>query len=286
MSGLSPPSTANSSAASSAEQLPAPPPTTMGSKRERPLQPPRPLFQLTQQHQGIDSTEDVRRDPFRTPDISVPPTPRSGVSNPFSPPASVVNFSADNNILHHNHSSAASIASTSYFPEPTSSPPASRPHTGASRVSVHSSLRNSTTDLHIREVTRGIRSRKNSSTHVRSSFMSPPALPRRATFLEGESISSGTLPVIPRAAKRQRSSMLTGEVIKPWATDRDFYERLSYYVTYFVAMLGIAGAIIRVYFSWVQTPNVGNLCLVMEDNFETFDTKYTWTHEVDMSGFG
>ncbi|KAH9896078.1 concanavalin A-like lectin/glucanase [Cubamyces lactineus] len=80
--------------------------------------------------------------------------------------------------------------------------------------------------------------------------------------------------------------MLTGEVVKPWVTDKDFYERLSYWVTYFVAMLGIAGAIIRVYFAWVQTPNVGNLCLIMEDNFETFDTEYTWYHEVDMSGFG
>ena len=80
--------------------------------------------------------------------------------------------------------------------------------------------------------------------------------------------------------------MLTGEVVKPWVTDKDFYERLSYWVTYFVAMLGIAGAIIRVYFAWVQTPNVGNLCLIMEDNFETFDTQYTWYHEVDMSGFG
>jgi hypothetical protein len=28
------------------------------------------------------------------------------------------------------------------------------------------------------------------------------------------------------------------------------------------------------------------LCLVMEDEFDTFDTKNTWRQEVDMSGFG
>lgn len=112
--------------------------------------------------------------------------------------------------------------------------------------------------------------------------MSPPAMPKRATVLELD--SSGALPV-PRS-KRPRSTMLTGEVVKPWVTDRDFYERLSYWVTYAVAMLGIIGAILRVYFQWVQTPTVGNLCLVMDDQFETFDTKYTWLQEVDMSGFG
>ncbi|KAI0667515.1 concanavalin A-like lectin/glucanase [Trametes maxima] len=80
--------------------------------------------------------------------------------------------------------------------------------------------------------------------------------------------------------------MLTGEIAKPWTTDKDFYERFSYWVTYLVAMLGIAGAVVRVYFSYVQTPRVGNLCLIMEDNFDTFDTKYTWFHEVDMSGYG
>ncbi|RPD53558.1 glycoside hydrolase family 16 protein [Lentinus tigrinus ALCF2SS1-7] len=80
--------------------------------------------------------------------------------------------------------------------------------------------------------------------------------------------------------------MLMGEVAKPWVTDKDFYEKLSYYVTYGVAMVGIIGAILRVYFQWVQTARVGNLCLIMEDQFETFDTKYTWLQEVDMSGFG
>lgn len=256
------------------------------SKRQRPIQPPPPL-----------PTEDLRRDPFRTPDPSVPPTPRSGVSNPFSPPASVVNLSSEQH-MQGVHQPSGSVGSLPYFPFPQPmSAPGSRPHTGASRVSVQSSLRNSTTDLHVHEVARGTvpGTRSRRSSHVRSSYMSPPALPKRATvvFAEGDGEGGGgggvggvaaLQPV--RSAKRFRSSMLTGEVPKPWVTDKDIYERMAYYVTYAVALLGIVGGAIRVYFSYVQTPRVGNLCLIMEDNFETFDTQYTWFQEVDMSGFG
>ena len=255
----------------------------MGSKRQRPLHPPQGLY-------SQDDTNMRHRDPFRTPDPSVPPTPHSGVSNPFSPPASVRNFSSEQNLHSAHHSSGS--ASYFPFPPPADSPPSSRPHTGASRVSAHSSLRNSSTDLHvtIREGPRGIaRSRRSSvNGHVRNSGMSPPAMPRRATVLFGDGAdgSAGTLLAPPRAAKRQRSSMLLGEVAKPWVTDKDFYGRLSYWLTVSVAVLGIIGSGIRVYFSWAQSPRVGNLCLVMEDNFDTFDTAYTWFQEVDMSGFG
>ena len=113
--------------------------------------------------------------------------------------------------------------------------------------------------------------------------MSPPAMPKRMTLPE---MDAGAVMPGPRAAKRHRTTMLTGEVHKPWLTDKDFYGRLSYWITTLIGLLGIVGAVIRVYFAYVQVPRVGNLCLIMEDNFETFDTKYTWYQEVDMSGFG
>ena len=69
-------------------------------------------------------------------------------------------------------------------------------------------------------------------------------------------------------------------------TEKDRMATLSHWVVYFVAFLGIAGGAIRCYFTWKQTLHLGNLCLVMEDNFDTFDTQNTWTHEVSMSGFG
>ena len=31
---------------------------------------------------------------------------------------------------------------------------------------------------------------------------------------------------------------------------------------------------------------LGNLCLVMEDNFDTLDLQNTWTRDVNLGGFG
>ncbi|EJF59429.1 concanavalin A-like lectin/glucanase [Dichomitus squalens] len=80
--------------------------------------------------------------------------------------------------------------------------------------------------------------------------------------------------------------MLTGKIEKPWLTEKDTRLTLAYWIVYFVAFLGVAGGAIRCYFAWKQTLHLGNLCLVMEDNFDTFDLENTWTQEVTMSGFG
>lgn len=220
------------------------------------------------------SPEDIRQDPFQTPDPSVPGTPRSIASNPFSPPASVISFSAEQGIA--GHSAQASSNSADH-----------RPHMsrGVSRVSVQSALRNSTTDLQVREVERS-EVRSNVSSTIRSSFMSPPMLPRRATIYEPSTVASGISVPITRAPKRARSTMLTGTVEKPWVKEKDVYARVAYFLTYGVALLGVAGSAIQCYFGWKDVPRIGNLCLVMEDNFDTFDTQYTWTQEVDMGGFG
>ena len=69
-------------------------------------------------------------------------------------------------------------------------------------------------------------------------------------------------------------------------SEKDVYNRIAYWLTYAIALLGIGGSIARCYTAWLDVPRVGNLCLIMEDNFDTFDTEYTWTREVDMSGVG
>ncbi|THH31693.1 hypothetical protein EUX98_g2507 [Antrodiella citrinella] len=265
----SPPSTASSSG-SSTSSLAVPPPET-GSSRDPPLNPPKPLFFIERKPSlAASETDEVRRDPFRTPDVSAPGTPRSGsiISNPFSPAGSVVNFSTEQHVT---------IASGTNM-EPSSS----RNATASSRVSVQSALRNSSTDLNIREVRTGLSSRVNSQ--IRDSFMSPPVLARRATLHETSGASRLSL-AGPRY-KRTRSTMLTGEIHKPWIGEKDVYARVAYWTTYGVAMLGVVGSVLLCYFGWKDVPRVGNLCLIMEDNFEQFDTQFTWAHEVDMSGFG
>ncbi|KAI0739930.1 concanavalin A-like lectin/glucanase [Daedaleopsis nitida] len=83
-----------------------------------------------------------------------------------------------------------------------------------------------------------------------------------------------------------RSTRLTGSIDKPWLGLKDSRVALSHWIVYLLMVLGIAGGALRVYFSYRTTLRVGNLCLVMEDNFDTFDTVNTWTHDVSMSGFG
>ncbi|EIW53031.1 concanavalin A-like lectin/glucanase [Trametes versicolor FP-101664 SS1] len=80
--------------------------------------------------------------------------------------------------------------------------------------------------------------------------------------------------------------MLMGAIEKPWLSEKDRMILISHWIVYFIAFLGIAGSAIRCYFAYVQTPVLGNVCLVMEDNFDTFDTDNKWMREVSMSGFG
>lgn len=86
--------------------------------------------------------------------------------------------------------------------------------------------------------------------------------------------------------RAMRSTMLTGTIDKPWLSEKDTRMRLAYWVTYLIAFLGVVGGAVRCYFTWKTTLQLGKLCLVMEDNFDTFDTQNTWTQEVSMSGFG
>ncbi|OCH85862.1 concanavalin A-like lectin/glucanase [Obba rivulosa] len=116
--------------------------------------------------------------------------------------------------------------------------------------------------------------------------MSPPALPRRATFFDGGSDSRISVVAAKPAARRARSTLLTGTIEKPWLSEKDVYGRLAYWITYAVAMLGVIGGALHCYFDWRGIPRLGNICLVMDDEFNTFDTDFTWFQEVDMGGFG
>ena len=64
-------------------------------------------------------------------------------------------------------------------------------------------------------------------------------------------------------------------------------ERISYFLTYSMVLLGIAAAALRCYTGWRSVPLVGKLCLVMEDDFNgnSLDTS-VWMPEVDLGGYG
>ncbi|OJT11698.1 Beta-1,3-glucan-binding protein [Trametes pubescens] len=213
-----------------------------------------PTFFVQDQHESSDGASEVSRDPFTTPEHSIPPTPA---------PASIISFSG-----------------SMYSAEQ----PMYRRHD--SRMSVHSAPRQTATD--IQERSRGEEGANDSSSSTarspaRSSFMPPRPL-RRSTL--HESTTASRVSVVPRVRRMMRTTMLTGAIEKPWLSEKDRMVSISHWLVYFIAFLGVAGSAIRCYFAYVQTPILGNVCLVMEDNFDTFDTDTKWMREVSMSGFG
>jgi hypothetical protein len=123
-----------------------------------------------------------------------------------------------------------------------------------------------------------------------SSLWSPPshvthshtALPTNASELPPKAPLPSTL----------LSEKLTKEE-KPWLDQRpDGPTRASRWVTLLMLVLGV---FITGFICWRGYNNAGNtiidpsqLCLVMEDTFDTFDVDNggTWTRDVEMSGFG
>lgn len=78
---------------------------------------------------------------------------------------------------------------------------------------------------------------------------------------------------------------------KSWLTSRDPYHKVAYFITYGVMLLGIAAGAIRCYFGWTSVALLsGNMCLVLDENFDSDDGLFgvngTFFREVDMSGFG
>ena len=194
---------------------------------------------------------DSPRDPFKTPDASVPSTPN---------PPSVVSFSgfADHPV-YRRHDSRISVQS------------ARRSHHSIQELPGSPSLSTSASSS-------GLRAQRNS-------FM--PPLPMRQSALHTPATQASRASMVPpRAKKPMRSTMLAGAIEKPWLGERDGRATVAYWIVYMMAFIGVAAGAVRCYFAYAQTLRLGNLCLVMEDNFDSFDTENTWTREVSMSGFG
>ncbi|GJJ14723.1 hypothetical protein Clacol_008990 [Clathrus columnatus] len=89
-----------------------------------------------------------------------------------------------------------------------------------------------------------------------------------------------------------KSTLLQGEskILKPWLNKKDWRVAVSWWITVFMIMLGVAASAFYSYWEYLKTPMITQpLCLVMEDDFNTFSVDTpgaTWTREVDLSGFG
>ena len=205
----------------------------------------------------------------------------AAVPNPFSPPGSTTHLEQASNRTHSGHravmssdslylpqngfhSATTSVvdfsgASSLYSGGSRPGTAGSRPGTGVSRVS---------------------------SSRLRESFASPR--PRQLKMYR-----SLQRPQAKVQRERPKSTMLSarGPVEKPWITTRDPSARIAYFLTYGMMLLGVAASAIRCWFSWRDTPMLpANLCLVMDENFDSADGIFgengKFFREVDMSGFG
>ena len=202
--------------------------------------------------------------PFSTPSIEA--------ANPFSPPpsvpASVVNFSI-------NSDTAPSVI-PGYSPDLARSPYRDIHQ----RSSAHSSIQNSAADLRRTDA-------RPAMVGIRESFAAPPLRP---SLKHSRTVSSAPASIRAKEASRPRprSTMLTGPIDKPWLTKKDTVGRLAYLITLSIIFLGVLASALRCWNDWRHVQLIGNLCLVMEDQFDSgdLDTEFTWSREADMGGFG
>ena len=140
------------------------------------------------------------------------------------------------------------------------------------RISAHSSVANSAVDLQQRQ-----------SATPREAFSSPR--PRPVTVM----YPSGGNGIRSRLAKRKRpaSTMLSGELSKPWVGKKDKAARISYILTYSMVFLGIIAAAVRCLYGWRSVSLIGKLCPVLDDDFNGNDLDGdVWVREVDLGGYG
>ncbi|KAF8509095.1 hypothetical protein JB92DRAFT_2948891 [Gautieria morchelliformis] len=123
---------------------------------------------------------------------------------------------------------------------------------------------------------------------------------------EGDPFANG----VPEPDVPMPTTLLRGPVDKPWMeptkewgwrkgkegeaklrVKSELRGRASWWITVLTACLGPIASAYICYLGWIDTPvlNDANLCLIMEDNFDTFSVDTpgaTWMREVDLGGFG
>ncbi|KAI0646076.1 concanavalin A-like lectin/glucanase [Trametes meyenii] len=122
-----------------------------------------------------------------------------------------------------------------------------------------------------------------------SSLWSPPSYPYPYPPTTGGNSSFTTFPKKarpPMPSSRLSHKLSTEE--KPWLKQRDCRDRASYWLTLAAMMLGVAGAAVLCFFGYssVTLLKDSDLCMVLDENFDSLDLQNTWTRDVELGGFG
>ncbi|KAI8970627.1 concanavalin A-like lectin/glucanase [Trametes punicea] len=188
---------------------------------------------------------------------------REGSATPPSPMAS-------QNHLYRNSAAAAMAGSSSALNQPFVGSDAALPRTHSSPA------------INMRAPFLSPASRPTSS------LWSPPSYP----FPYQPGGANSSLTTFPRKAKPPMpSSRLSHKLSadeKPWLKQRDCRDRASWWLTLAAMMLGVAGAAVVCFFGYsdVQLLKDSDLCMVLDESFDSLDLQNTWTRDVELGGFG
>ncbi|EPQ51586.1 glycoside hydrolase family 16 protein [Gloeophyllum trabeum ATCC 11539] len=130
------------------------------------------------------------------------------------------------------------------------------------------------------------------SSRPTSSLWTPPAYMYAASQGAEGAGSAVSLPSLPMKAKPvMPSSRLERKLTKeekPWIGRKDGWARASWWLTvlWMLVGLGCAGIICWRGYAGVQVLQDSQLCLVLEDDFDSLDTSNTWNYDIELGGFG
>ncbi|TFK47356.1 concanavalin A-like lectin/glucanase [Heliocybe sulcata] len=140
--------------------------------------------------------------------------------------------------------------------------------------------------------------RTSSVTTFRAPFLAPSSRPTSSLWTPPAYVAAAgngsvvSLPTLPMKARPVMPSSrlerkLTREE-KPWMGKKDGWARASWWLTIIgiIIGLGAAGVICWRGYAGVQVLNDSQLCIVLDDEFDSLDTSNTWNYDVELGGFG
>ncbi|RDX46454.1 concanavalin A-like lectin/glucanase [Lentinus brumalis] len=143
------------------------------------------------------------------------------------------------------------------------------------------------------------RTQSSPAINMRAPFLSPASRPTSSLWAPPSypypyppAATEGSLNTLPRKAKplmpSSRLEQKLSKEDKPWLSKKDWRERASWWLTLAMLIIGAGCGALICYlgFTGVKLLKDEDLCMVLNENFDSLDLDGTWTRDVELGGFG
>lgn len=126
----------------------------------------------------------------------------------------------------------------------------------------------------------------------RSPLACPPSYPLSPTETmigSADPLKQSFLNKLSRRGRFKSTALLdidSNPLYKPWANKKDFLSYVSYWLTWSMILFMGGASALALLVNMSKMEKLGNLCLVLDDDFDNGLDRNIWFHEVDMGGFG